>query len=192
MDDYKEQIKLRIIAKNLDKPEELYPLLIEALAEEKDLLASFLNTCIKHNRLGKDPYTVLDVGGGNGDLVYQLDIDNKYVVDKRSFDSFKQHSGVRYLLDPYSEQHSRNTDVVIMCEFLHLFNEKQITEMLIECKAKFLVVIENVPDDFLDLRLRLWSHGACIDPLFMNALLGLTPYTVNNHYVWIKELNHGY
>ncbi len=184
MSDYVEKVKQRILSGDLSKPEELYPLLVKELGEKKEAVANFINSLLAMKELGDEPYVVIDIGGASGGLVSQLNVPVKYVVDKREFDRIE---GVRYLNGEYRHDQTAGTDIAIYSEFLHLFKDEDIAEIITECKSKYVVVIENVPDDFLDLRLRLWSEGRVLNPEFMNKLMGISPSIVNNYFIWVKK-----
>lgn len=190
MSNYVEKIKQRFLAGDLSKPEELYPELIKELAEKKHAVANFINSAILSGWLGDEPYTMIDVGGGDGALATLIDIKCKYVIDKRRFDRLGKYDNVRYIIHEYIPEHSLDVDVAIFSEFFHLFSDDSIATMISECKAKYIIVVENVPDDFLDLRLRLWSNGKCIEPSIISKMLDTEPSIVNDYFVWVKRNNH--
>ena len=181
---YTEKIKQRMIAGNFSKPDELYPELINEIAEKKDAIVTLINSLFNQS----DIDSVVDVGGGRGDLLVNLASRIKTVVDKREF---IPHYGIEYIIEEYRPEHTADTDLAIYSEFLHLFDEEEIKKIIDECQAKRIVVIENKYDDFLDLRLRLWSNGRCIEPEYITRLMGTAPFIVNDYNVWIKENNNG-
>lgn len=181
---YNEKIKLRILNGDLSKPDDLYPELIDEIAKKKDIIPQIIN-----NRfLGVDIESAVDIGGGRGDLINKIDARIKTVVDKREFAC---HPGIGYIIDEYRTMYTDNTDIAIYSEFLHLFDDDIIDEIISTCRARYIIIIENVFDDFLDLRLRLWSGGRCIDPEMITKKLDVAPFQVNDYYVWVQEINNG-
>ncbi|RKY42313.1 MAG: hypothetical protein DRP85_03240 [Candidatus Makaraimicrobium thalassicum] len=176
---YNEKVKQRILDGDLSKPTELYPLLIDELARDKVEVVKFINIQMKLKNYVA--CSILDVGGANGRMVSGIDIPVKIVIDKRAFD---QLPGVSYIHQEYGHDLSV-ADVTMFSEFLHLFSLENIEKFIKKCQSRYIIVVENKYDDFLDLRLRLWSGGACIPEGFLNELTGTKPYYVNGYGVWI-------
>jgi len=180
---YVEEVKLRILSGDLSKPDELYPMLVEEIhnskKEVKDYLHKYLSTL-------DNGYSILDVGGANGDMISSLK-GRKAVIDKRK--PTHKYPDIVYYQRKYVDDDSRDMDYVVFSEFLHLFSIPDIMEILGNCKAKNIVVIENNFDDFLDLRLRLWSKGRCIEPSVISHILGVLPEEKDHYLIWIKENN---
>jgi len=179
MEDYTELVKQRIISGDLSKPDDLYPLLVKEIATKKDMIARYL--AAKYT----GSISVIDVGGASGSMMQHMMVYQKTVVDKRQFDPLPYTS---YINEPYESYMTGGYDIAIYSEFLHLFSQDEVISILDNCKAKKIIVIENVPDDFLDLRLRLWSEGGgrCIEPSVITKALGVAPAIINDYYVWEK------
>lgn len=171
--DYIELIKQRIIAGDLSKPEELYPMLMEKMCKDKtkDVIPWLQE--FRGN-------TILDVGGGSGYLIKDMNYIDKFVIDKRTF---KELQGITYCQDLYIGQEF-GQDMTIMSEFLHLFDYDRIQDY-INMVAGPLIIIENKYDDFLDLRLRMWSSGKCLDPNIMTSIIGTKPIDLGDFIAWV-------
>lgn len=170
--DYIELIKQRILKGDLSKPEELYPLLMAKMEQDKskDVIPWL-------QQFSGD--TLLDVGGGNGYLIKDMNFKNKFVMDKRVFDQF---DNICYIQELYKGQ-DYNQDLTIMSEFLHLFDYDTIETYVSMVKGK-LIIIENKFDDFLDLRLRMWSNGRCLDEDIMTSIVGHPPIDLGEFIAW--------
>jgi len=187
MSNYVELTKARILAGNLDKPEHLYGMLMVELKEEKaNRVIPWIHKYLIDNRVG----AVLDIGGGSGDMITGITGSTpvlKEVLDKRSF---KVHEDVHYLQDecsPSSVSQKAKREVVIYSDFLHLFSDNDIKEFIANAQCKTLIIVEHVWDDYLDLRLRLWSNGRCIKPEFITSITGVKPVLVGSHYIWVVK-----
>jgi len=179
MNNYAEEVKKRIINGDLSKPECLYDLLIKELDEEK---SKEVIPWLKNNLSGK---SVVDLGGGSGWMIEGLDYENKTVVDKRKFDTFDNVRYVNANITSPAYNYTLNTCTTIISEVLHLLMPHSILSLLESIKSDELIVIENKWDDFLDLRLRLWSDGSCLRPEYMSELLGAEPVaSTTNHLIW--------
>ena len=171
---YTEQIKQRIINGDLSKPDILYPALIREMKEAKQKhVMPFLE-----NFSGD---TVLDVGGADGYLIKDMNFVNKFVIDKRDF---ARHQGISYINEYYIGQDYKQ-DLTIMSEFLHVFSYEDIEEYIEMVKGP-LLIIENKYDDFLDLRLRMWSKGRCLSETKMDELIGGDKYDLEEYIAWVK------
>jgi len=181
--EYEEQVKLRMLKGDLSKPEDLYPLLIKQLSARKKVVKTFLKAYLKGLDINQ---SILDVGGAAGHMVEGLDIKTKVVIDKRVFQPL---DGISYLNGVYMDFMSKGYEVVLFSEFLHLFSDEDIEGFLENCKAKkAIVVIENQFDDFLDLRLRLWSNGRCLENNYISKILKTEPSTMDGYNIWVKIL----
>ena len=118
-------------------------------------------------------------------MLKYINVPNKTVVDKRDFDI--EDSNIKLVNEEYRDYHS-DADIAIYSEFLHLFSFDDIRDIILNCQAKHIVIVENMFDDFLDLRLRLWSGGRCINPSDITMQLGVPHYEVSKYNVWIKRL----
>lgn len=175
---YIEKVKLRFLDGNLNKPEELYEDLIADMQKEKE---KHVIPWLKENVRGD---TIADIGGGNGYLIKDLDFNRKVVMDKRKFGQFDDityyRGDILYDFGIYSFMN----DCVVLSEVLHLFSNDMIWDIIYRLHPKRLIIIENTYDDFLDLRLRMWTSGKCIDSTFISNMVNCVPRTVGNHLIW--------
>ena len=182
MSRYEELIKQQLLKGDLSKPDHLYGLLISELAEKKEKVIEHLISSVYG-------YSILDIGGGSGLMIAELDFDSKTVVDKRRF---AELANIGYIHEEYDvEKHisGSNHSHVLFSEFLHLFPIEDIQKILSndQLKDKTVIVIEPEYDDFLDLRLRLWSGGRCVKTRDINQCMGTIPVTVAGYNIWIRE-----
>jgi len=185
MTKYVEEVKKRILNGNLEKPECLYPLLIKELDEEKR------NEVIPWLKSNTSGHSVVDLGGGSGEMIKDLDFKTKVVIDKRIFNWQK---GVVYVTDDFTSKNKDYTlykDLTIISEVLHLLSHEARVDLLGRINSDELIVIENKWDDFLDLRLRLWSEGgSCLKSEYISELLGSVPVaSTSKHLIW--RINNG-
>jgi len=171
---YVELIKQRFLSGNLSKPEELYDMLLVKMQKDKQ------ETVIPWLAQFKGEH-VLDIGGADGYLIKDMNFNTKTVLDKRSFTKL---DGIDYIYEKYQDQ-DYNQDLVIMSEFLHLFTYREIEKFVDNIKCN-TIIIENKYDDFLDLRLRMWSGGRCLDPQIMSDILMCKPIDLGEYLAWVK------
>ena len=164
----------------MEKPDDLYPFLVEELASLKQPIINFLKASFTSDIMCD---SVVDVGGAKGTIIKDLPVKNKYVVDKRDFG---QHPNINYIHEEYRADHS-NKDAAIFSEFLHLFSDGDIRTIIQECQSKYMIVIENQYDDFLDLRLRLWTGGRCLPREFLSDLFNMNPIKFVGYDVYVVK-----
>ena len=178
MSNYIEKIKQRFLSNNFSKPEELYDDLMDYMQIEKD---KEVIPWLKRNIAGE---SIVDIGGGNGYLIKDIDSSYKVVIDKREFNKFE---GINYIVEDIADiidSYTFPNDCVILSEFLHLFSCTIINKIINSIVCKRLIIIENKYDNFLDLRLRLWTPGKCINQDYITSLVNCKPSIVGDFLIW--------
>jgi len=182
---YKELVKKRIISGDTSRPDDLYPLLLKELRKEKEIyVLPFIRYLLKGSQFDHDK-GVLDVGGHDGFLIHGAEFEGLVVVDKKV--SVK-YDDVEYHEELFNPGDLKGCDTIIFSDVLHTMTDEKIEYILnyVNVWSRNIIVIEEKYDDFLDLRLRIYGAGKCINEGLISKCLGCDSVPVGNHNIWVN------
>ncbi len=165
----------------------MYPLLKQALNEqfEQHIKKEWLTV------LYSEPFhTILDIGAGNGAYLNAVDASkNKVAIDNKPMGNIKR---ARLIEGRFPEDMNNNLkfDVVVMNEFLHLFNPEDALNLIKEAKTYLnkggrIIITENLKANHLAYRLAKLGGGYLYSPRDLGCEKNAT--YLNRH--WVGVIN---